>query len=105
MNANKWTPVLIVSLLTFGSVQAFADGDPYYDEDIDAVSFTYVGNTATHSTSQFNERTIERAGSWFYDEDIDPIAFDSTGSRSDHTRTSSPIKSSLVGVEQAYLDQ
>ena len=51
MNTKQWTPVLIVSLLAFGSAQAFADSGWHYDEDSDTVIFSYNGSPVTSSTS------------------------------------------------------
>ena len=44
MNTKQWTPVLIVSLLAFGSAQAFADSGWHYDEDCDTVIFNHSGS-------------------------------------------------------------
>ena len=44
MNTKKWTPVLIVSLMAFGSAQAFADSGWHYDEDCDTVIFNHSGS-------------------------------------------------------------
>jgi len=105
MNTKQWTPVLIASLLAFGSVQASADGGRYYDEDIDASNFSYAGSIVSQSTSHLKGEAVKHADSGYYDEDIDPIAFNSEGSRSNHTRTNSSIEAPVLGFDLAYLDQ
>ena len=104
MNTKQWTPVLIVSLLAFGSAQAFADSGWHYDEDSDTVIFRYNGSPVTSSTSQLEDDVMEHAGAWYYDEDSDTIVFNGEGDRSNYARTNPLIETPQVDFDMAYLD-
>ena len=104
MNTKQWTPVLIVSLLAFGSAQAFADSGWHYDEDSDTVIFSYNGSPVISSTSQLEDDVMEHTGAWNYDEYTDTIVIHSKGSRSNYARTNPSIETPQIDFDMAYLD-
>ena len=104
MDIKQWTPVLIATLLAFGSVQAFADSGWNYDEDSDTVIFSFNGSPVPQSTSRSEDEAMGNTDAWHYDEDSDTIVYNNEGSRSEHARANPTTDAFEQDPYLAYLD-
>ena len=104
MEIKKWTPALIGLFLATGTVQAFADGGWYYDEDTQTIIYEYSGSPVIQSPSSTEDAVPQHQGYWYHDEASDTIVFNVEGSRAKYIR-SNPSGEAVFDLEFAFLDQ
>lgn len=105
MNTKIIMPTLIGLTLSISTVQAFADGGWYYDEDSDTVIHSYHGSAATSPSSNSNNAAVQHSGTWYYDESSDNIVYNVNGSRYHAVQTTPSTDAIGFDTNLAYLDQ
>ena len=105
MSTKFWMPILIATALSIGTVQAFADSGWHYDEDSDAIIFSYNGSPVAHSTSHSEDGAVQQSGTWIYNESCDNIVYNVEGSRRHYVLTNPSTNAMGYDTNLAFLDQ